>query len=152
MPDLVRVEPIALLPTPAGCAVFLGDGKKAIVFYIDLAIGASINAAMAGEVAPRPLTHDLFLLTLEAFGAQISRVVIVAVENEVYFARLIMEAQNEIMERKIVEIDARPSDCIALAVRAQAPVFVVRELWERLDDMSAVLQEMRHKGMDFGDK
>ena len=46
MPALVRVEPIALMPTPAGCAVFLGDGHKAIVFYIDLAIGASINAAI----------------------------------------------------------------------------------------------------------
>ena len=44
MSGLVRVEPVALLPTPAGCAVFLGDGKKVIVFYIDPAIGASINA------------------------------------------------------------------------------------------------------------
>jgi bifunctional DNase/RNase len=150
VPDLVRVEPIALLPTPAGCAVFLGDGHKAIVFYIDLAIGASINSALAGESPPRPLTHDLFLLTMQAFGAKISRVVIVSVENDIYYARLIMEAQNEIMERKIVEIDARPSDCIALAVRAQTPVFVVRELWERLEDMSGVLQEMRDKGMDLG--
>lgn len=150
VPHLVRVEPIALLPTPAGCAVFLGDGGKAIVFYIDLAIGASINAAMAGETPPRPLTHDLFLLALEAFGARLSRVVIVAVENEIYYARLILEAENEIMERKIVEIDARPSDCIALAVRSHAPVFVIRELWDRLEDMSHVLQEMRDKGMDLG--
>lgn len=150
MSDLVRVEPIALLPTPAGCAVFLGDGQKAIVFYIDLAIGASINAAMSGETPPRPLTHDLFLLTLEAFGAKVSRAVIVSMENEIYYARLIMEAANEIMERKIVEIDARPSDCIALAVRARAPIFVVAELWEKLEDMSHVLQEMRDKGMDLG--
>ncbi|MDB6076846.1 MAG: hypothetical protein JWO82_593 [Akkermansiaceae bacterium] len=150
VPDLVQVEPIALLPTPAGCAVFLGDGHKAIVFYIDLAIGASINAALAGEAPPRPLTHDLFLLSMEAFGARISRAVIVSVENEIYFARLIMEAENEIMERKIVEIDARPSDCIALAVRARAPVFVVKDLWQRLDDMSGVLQDMRDKGMDLG--
>ncbi len=150
VPALVRVEPIALLPTPAGCAVFLGDGKKAIVFYIDLAIGASINSALAGETPPRPLTHDLYLLTLEAFGAKVSRAVIVAVDQEIYYARLILEAQNEIMERKIVEIDARPSDCIAIAVRSGAPLFVVRELWERLDDMSSVLQDMRDKGMDLG--
>ncbi len=150
MPDLVRVEPIALLPTPAGCAVFLGDGNKVIVFYIDLAIGASINAAMTGEAPPRPLTHDLFLLTLEAFGAKVSRAVIVSVENDIYYARLIIEAENEIMERKIVELDARPSDCIALAVRAKAPVFVVAELWKKLEDMSHVLQEMRDKGMDLG--
>jgi bifunctional DNase/RNase len=150
VPALVRVEPIALLPTPAGCAVFLGDGKKAIVFYIDLAIGASINSALAGETPPRPLTHDLYLLTLEAFGAKVSRAVIVAVDQEIYYARLILEAQNEIMERKIVEIDARPSDCIAIAVRAGAPLFVVKDLWQRLDDMSSVLQDMRDKGMDLG--
>lgn len=143
----VRVEPIALLPTPAGCAVFLGDGAKAIVFYIDIAIGASINAAMAGQTPPRPLTHDLFVHSLEGFGAKVARAVIVAVEDEVYYARLILEAENEIMERKIVELDARPSDCIALCVRTGAPILVVAELWERLEDMSAVLEEMRRKGM-----
>lgn len=150
MAKLVQVEPIALLPTPAGCAVFLGDGSKCIVFYIDMAIGASINAALAGETPPRPLTHDLFLLSLEGLGARVSRVVIVAVEQDVYYARLILEAENEIMERKIVELDARPSDSIALAVRAKAPVYVVEELWERLDDMSSTLQDMRDKGMDLG--
>ncbi len=150
MAELVRVEPIALLPTPAGCAVFLGDGSKSIVFYIDMAIGASINAAMSGETPPRPLTHDLFLLSLEGLGAKVSRVVIVSVEQDVYYARLILEAENEIMERKIIELDARPSDSIALAVRAKAPVYVVRELWERLDDMSSTLQDMRDKGMDLG--
>jgi hypothetical protein len=150
MADLVRVEPVALLPTQAGCAVFLGDGHKVIVFYIDPAVGASINVAMAGQKPARPLTHDLFLLALETLGARVSRVVIVKVEEDVYFARLILEAENEIMERKIVELDARPSDCLALAVRQAAPVYVVRELWERLQDMSSVLEEMRKKGMGLG--
>ncbi|BCU76450.1 bifunctional nuclease family protein [Luteolibacter sp. LG18] len=151
MSDLVRVEPVALLPTQAGCAVFLGDGQKAIVFYIDPAVGASINTSMAGQTPPRPLTHDLFLLALETFGAKVARIVIVRVENDIYYARLILEAENEIMERKIVELDARPSDCLALSVRCGAPVFVVRELWESLQDMSAVLEEMREKGLGFGD-
>ncbi|MEI7909057.1 MAG: bifunctional nuclease family protein [Verrucomicrobiota bacterium] len=146
MPHLVRVEPIALLPTQAGCAVFLGDGSKAIVFYIDPAIGASINTILSGQSAPRPLTHDLFLLTLQAFGATVSRAVILRVENEIYYARLILEAQNEIMERKIVELDARPSDCIALAVRCGAPLYVIRTLWDSLEDMSGVLEEMRKQG------
>ena len=72
-------------------------------------------------------------------------------EQEIYYARLIVEAENEIMERKIVELDARPSDCLALAVRCGAPVYVLRSLWETLQDMSGVLDEMREKGMDFGD-
>ena len=145
MPDLVRVEPIALLPTQAGCAVFLGDGEKSIVFYIDPAVGISINASMSGQLPPRPLTHDLFQHALKAFGANVSRAVIVRMENEVYFARLILEAENEIMERKIVELDARPSDCIALAVRSGAPLYVLRELWDTLEDMSATLEDMRRE-------
>lgn len=148
MPDLVRVELVALLPTQAGCAVFLGDGSKAIVFYIDPGVGASINASLSGQLPPRPLTHDLYLLTLEAFGAKVSRSVIVRMENEVYYARLILEAENEIMERKIIELDARPSDCLAVSVRCQAPVYVARELWDSLEDMSSALADMREKGAD----
>jgi hypothetical protein len=143
MPELVRVEPIALLPTQAGCAVFLGDGGKAIVFYIDPAVGASINASLSGQTPPRPLTHDLYLLTLQAFGAKVSRAVIVSMEQEVYFARLILEAENEIMQRKIIELDARPSDCLAIVVRCGAPFYVVKSLWDSLEDMSGVLAEMR---------
>ncbi|MBB5353244.1 hypothetical protein HNR46_003499 [Haloferula luteola] len=152
MPDLVRVEPIALIPTPAGCAVFLGDGTKAIVFYIDNAIGASINTAMSGQTPPRPLTHDLFLKTLEGFGAQVARTIIVALENEIYYARLILDAENEIMERKIVELDARPSDCIALCVRTGAPIYVVASVWQELEDMSNVLAELRKKSDTAGDE
>lgn len=151
MPELVRVEPIALLPTQAGCAVFLGDGAKAVVFYIDPGVGASINASLNGQLPPRPLTHDLYLLTLEAFGGKVSRAVIVKMENEVYYARLIIEAENEIMERKIIELDARPSDCLALVARCGAPFYVVRELWDSLPDMSSVLAEMRdNSGGDEG--
>jgi bifunctional DNase/RNase len=145
MNDLIRVEPIALLPTEAGCAVVLGDGAKVIVFYIDPGVGASINASLSGQLPPRPLTHDLFLLTLQAFGARVSRAVIIRMEQEVYYARLILEAENEIMERKIVEIDARPSDCLALIVRCGAPFYVVKELWDRLDDMTKTLEEMRNQ-------
>lgn len=150
MPNVVRVEPVALLPTQAGCAVFLGDGTKVIVFYIDPAVGASINASLSGQFPPRPLTHDLFLQTLEAFGAKVSRAVIVRMEQEIYYARLILEAENEIMERKIIELDARPSDCLALATRCGAPFFVVRELWDTLEDMSGVLAEMRASGSETG--
>jgi len=85
--DLVRVEPIALLPTQAGCAVFLGDGEKVIVFYIDPSIGASINAVLAGVTPPRPLTHDLFTQTLDAFGAEVLHTTIVKAEGEVFCGR-----------------------------------------------------------------
>lgn len=145
MPDLVQVKPLALVPTQAGCAVFLGDGHKAIVFYIDPAIGASIQATIQGEKAPRPLTHDLYQLTLDAFGAKVLRMIIVSMKDEIYHARLILEARNEIMECKLVELDCRPSDGLAMALRFQAPIYVLRELWERLEDMSGVLRSAQEQ-------
>jgi len=146
MKALVRVEPIALMPTSAGCAVFLGDGEKSIVFYIEPATGASINAVMSGVKPPRPLTHDLFSQMLGALGAKVDRVVIIKVEDDVYYARLFVIAENEIMERKVIEIDARPSDCLALAVRQQAPIYFLENVWLGLRDMTGVLKDLREKG------
>ncbi len=144
--ELIQVEPVALMPTQAGCAVFLGDGNKVIVFYIDPAIGSSINSVLANQPSSRPLTHDLFTQTLEAFGAVITHVVISRVEEDVFYAHLHLKAENEIMEKKIVSIDARPSDCIALAVRQEAPILFVKEVWDRQPDMSDTLEELRMEG------
>lgn len=156
MPELIRVEILALMPTEAGCAVFLGDGNKVILFYIDPSVGLAIDAAMAGKTMPRPLTHDLYLLTLQAFGAEVSRVIINHVDSDVFHARLILEATNEIMERKIVELDARPSDCLAIAARAEAPVYITPEVWMKLEDRSNLLKRMRSDppndpDFDFGE-
>jgi bifunctional DNase/RNase len=156
MPDLIRVEIIALMPTQAGCAVFLGDGAKAILFYIDPAVGLSINTVMSGQKIPRPLTHDLYMLTLGAFGGKVLRTVINKVDGDVFYARLILEAENEIMERKIIELDARPSDCLAIAARAEAPIYVTREVWDALEDRQPLLDQMRSgepkdPGFDFGE-
>ena len=156
MKVLVRVEIIALMPTQAGCAVFLGDGSKAILFYIDPAVGLSINTVMSGQTMPRPLTHDLYMLTLSAFGAKVSRTIINKVDGDVFYARLILEAENEIMEKKIIELDARPSDCLAIAARAEAPIYVTREVWDSLDDRQPLLDQMRsgkpeEPDFDFGE-
>ncbi|MGJ8644069.1 MAG: bifunctional nuclease family protein [Luteolibacter sp.] len=156
MPDLIRVEILALMPTEAGCAVFLGDGNKVILFYIDPSVGLAIDAAMAGKTMPRPLTHDLYLLTLKAFGAEVSRVIINHVDSDVFHARLILEASNEIMERKIVELDARPSDCLAIASRCNAPIYITPDVWETLEDRTELLKRMRSNppggsGFDFGE-
>ena len=146
MSKLIRIEPIALMPTQAGCAVFLGNGKKVISFFIDPSIGASINGVLAGQKPDRPLTHDLFLMTLESFGAQLQRTIIVNMVDEVYYARVIFQVENEIQEKKIVEMDARPSDCIALAVRARCPIYIVPALWHSLPDVSETLEDMRKQG------
>lgn len=129
--------------------MFLGDGEKSIVFYIEPSIGASINSALSDTTPPRPLTHDLFNDALKALGAVLQRVLIVKVENDVFYARMFLEVENEVQEKLIVELDARPSDSIALAVRQHAPIFVVKEVWDNLKDMSSVLEELRDKGMEL---
>lgn len=146
MPDLIQVKPLALIPTQAGCGVFLGDGKKCMVFYIDPAIGATIDGYLNRQSSLRPLTHDLYKDTLTAFGAKVSRLVIIRQESDVYYARLILEAQNELMERKIVELDCRPSDGLAIATACDAPVYVFKQLWEQLEDMSELLEKLQQSG------
>ncbi|MFC5051389.1 bifunctional nuclease family protein [Rubritalea spongiae] len=143
--NVVKVEPVALMPTQAGCAVFLGDGEKSILFYVDPSIGAAINMELAGEEPPRPLAYDLFSECLNALGGRVTRVLIVKVEGEVFYARLFVEAQNELMERKIVELDARPSDSIAMAVRSGAPIYVLSEIWEEQEDMTPILRKMQQE-------
>lgn len=145
MNQLVRVELIALMPTQAGCAVFLGDGKKVILFHIDPSIGASINTAMSGQKTPRPLTHDLYMLTLQAFGGKVQRIIINSADDDIFYARLIIEAENEIMERKIIELDARPSDCLAIAARSEAPIYVLQSVWKKLEDRSELLEQLQNQ-------
>ena len=143
--NMVKVEPIALLPTPSGCAVFLSDGKKVILIYIDPSIGVSINMGLQGEEAPRPMTHDLFHGVLGAFGAEVTQVIIVDEKDEIFMARMFIEVENELMHKKIIDVDARPSDSIALAVRDSAPIYMMNKVWNRLNDVSDLLEDMKRQ-------
>lgn len=140
--SVIEVEVKNVLATSAGSAVFLGNDEKVFVIYVDHSVGSAINMFLHGTPKPRPQTHDLFGDVLIALGARVERVVINDFSDTVYFARLIIGAENEIQDRKIVEIDARPSDSIALAVAADAPIFVAKHVWEAVEDMSMVLRKM----------
>lgn len=140
---VVQVEVKSVLATSAGSAIFLGNDEKVFVIYVDHSVGSAINMFLQGTPKPRPQTHDLFADVLTALGAHVERVVINDFSDTVFFARLIIVAENELEERKIVEIDARPSDSIALAVQADAPIYVASHVWESVEDMSIVLKKMQ---------
>ena len=123
--SVVQVEVKNVLATSAGSAVFLGNADKVFVIYVDHSVGSAINMFLHGTPKPRPQTHDLFADVLTALGAHVERVVINDFTDTVFFARLIIVAENELEERKIIEIDARPSDSIALAVQAEAPTWAL---------------------------
>jgi bifunctional DNase/RNase len=139
---VVLVEVRSVLPFNAGRAIFLGNGEKVFVIYVDEGVGATIDLLMRGVSRERPMTHDLMCHLMTALGAKVERVIINDVKSETYFARLIVSCQNELFERKIIELDGRPSDCIALAIAQKAPLYVSREVWEEVEDRSDVLRQI----------
>ncbi|MFN0130610.1 MAG: bifunctional nuclease family protein [Verrucomicrobiales bacterium] len=142
---VVQVEVKAVVPANGGCAIFLGNDDKVFVIYIDQMVGMAVMMAMHGVPKERPLTHDLIVSILSAYDARLERVVVNDFNDNIFFARLILVAANELHQRKIMEIDARPSDCLALALRLKAPIYVSQKVWEHVADESALLRAMQDR-------
>lgn len=142
--DVVQIQVKGVLPTPNGCAVFLGNDEKTFVIYVDHSVGAAITMFLRNTPKERPLTHDLIASVFTGLGVHVERVVVNDLKNSTYFARLILRAENE-LGKKILEIDARPSDCIALAVQQQSPIYVAQKVFTAVDDMSEVLKRMNEQ-------
>lgn len=150
--SVVTVEVKNVLATSAGSAIFIGNDEKVFVIYVDHSVGSAINMFLHGTPKPRPQTHDLFADVLTALGARVDRVVINDFSDTVYYARLVITAENELHDRKIIEMDARPSDSIALAVQAEAPIYVAWHVWEAVEDMSIVLKKMEDANEEGGNQ
>jgi bifunctional DNase/RNase len=84
---------------------------------------------------------------MTAVGAHVERIIINDLKNATYYARMIIAAENELQQKKIIELDSRPSDCIAMAVQQKAPIYVSQEVWDEVDDMSDVLRKMEEEGL-----
>ena len=140
MSDEIPVEIKGLVPTPAGTGVFLGHGDKVIAIFIDSAVALAITMQIENVERPRPLTHDLIASIFLGMGIRAVRVVIHDLKDGTFFARLHLLQENE-NGRQVAEIDARPSDCLAIALQQKCPVVVTRKVWEAADDMSWALQE-----------
>jgi bifunctional DNase/RNase len=143
---VVEVQIRAIVPTSGGCAVFVGNEDKVFVFFVDQSVGTAIAMAMQGTQPERPLTHDLISRILRALGAQIERVIINDLKSGTYFGRLILSEENELQQKRMIEIDARPSDCVAMAAQQPAPIFVSLDVWDKVEDMSEVLRKMQENG------
>ena len=144
---VVQVEVRAVATTSGGCAVFLGNEDKVFVIFVEQSVGTAIAMFKQGTRKERPLTHDLLASILQAFEAKIDRVIIYDLKRGTYFARLILSAENESQEKKIIEIDSRPSDCIAMAIQQTAPIYVSRDVWDQVEDMTEALRKMQQEGL-----
>jgi uncharacterized protein len=140
--DVVPVQIRGILPANSGCALFVGNDDKVFVINVEPNMGAVISMFLRETPKERPLTHDLMQHIFKGFNISVERVVITELRNSTYFARLILQQQNEIA-RKIVEIDARPSDCLALATAQKRPIYVSNALFEQVEDMTEVLEQIK---------
>ncbi len=145
--EVVPVEIRGILPANTGCAIFLGNEKKVFVIQVEHNMGAVIGMFLRDTPKERPLTHDLMNSIFRGFGITVERVVITELKNSTYYARLILKQQNE-LGLKIVEVDARPSDCIALATSLKTPLYVATSLFEQVEDMSEVLERINENSGD----
>jgi bifunctional DNase/RNase len=139
---VVEVQVRAVAATSGGHAVFLGNEDKVFVMFVDQSVGTAIAMFMQGTQTERPLTHDLLANILRALGARIERVIVNELKRSTYFARLVLSAESESQQKKIIEIDARPSDCIAMATQQHAPIYVSLDVWNEVEDMKEVLRKM----------
>lgn len=100
------------------------DGVRYLPVVIGIAEVNAIKLKLSGVKPPRPLTHDLVVSVVEGLGARLEKIVIDKLQQNTFFAKLHLK-KNDGEE---ILIDARPSDSVALALRAQAPIFAAEEV------------------------
>lgn len=141
--DLVGVK----IDSPANVPVMQlreqSGERRMLGIYIGAAEASAIGFALEGRTPPRPLTHDLIVNMFESFGAHLSRVVITEMRKNTYFAELhiVHHGQTHV-------ISCRPSDAVAIAVRAEVPIAAARDLVDEVgvvndDDDEEILDEFR---------
>ena len=130
----VRGVFVAVNDTATVPVVVLTDGAgRRLPIFIGLWEAVSINSAYNKEVPPRPFTHDLFLALMERFSITVHHLQIDSVEEGVYYAQLVLAA-----DCRSDCLDCRPSDGIAVALRAGAPIFVDESLLAAADQGGSI--------------
>jgi bifunctional DNase/RNase len=147
--DVVEVSVKGVVPTLNSCAVFLGNDDKTFVIYVDQSVGNAIQMTMEGVKRERPMTHDLIGSILIGLGTRLERVVVNDARDQTFFARVLLSMENE-LGTKIVEIDARPSDSIVLALQHKRPIYVARAVFDAVEDRADVLEQWRAQQSEEG--
>jgi len=101
-------------------------GDRILPIWIGPFEAESITLQLQGVDVPRPLTHDLLKSVIESLGGEVLHILISGLEKSTYFARIVLDVDGD-----TVEIDSRPSDAIALAVRVNAPIYVTEEVMDQ---------------------
>ena len=113
--DLVGKQPIVLLKT--------ADGNKFLPIWIGHPEAAAILMKLQSQAPPRPMTHDLLSDMLEQLEAQVVRITVTELRENTFYAQITVQQDG-----REIEVDSRPSDALALAVRSGAPIFAAEEV------------------------
>jgi bifunctional DNase/RNase len=140
----VRVEGILLDNVNNSPVVLLRerDGDRVLPIFIGPLEASAIAYALEKTKFPRPLTLDLMRLMVEGLKGRVGRVIITKLENETFFAEVVLETDD-----RLVTIDARPSDSVGLALRSEAPIYVAEAVMEKAGQWITAQDEDRLKDM-----
>jgi bifunctional DNase/RNase len=119
--DLVGKQPIVLLKT--------AEGNKFLPIWIGHAEAAAILMKLQDQSAPRPMTHDLMSDMLDQLGARLVKITVTELRENTFYAQITVAQDGQ-----EIEVDSRPSDAIALAIRAEVPIYAA----ERVIEESAI--------------
>jgi hypothetical protein len=141
--ELVKIRIKKVLgPTQTGTAVLLGNEEKTFVMFIGLYEGAAIIRELNNEIPPRPLTHELLSYILAGFNIEVKKIIISDIINNTFCATLVLEqkvvdeTEQWVGKRNEVRIDARPSDCLVIALKEKKDIFCTPTVLEKVRDVS----------------
>lgn len=124
------------------------DGTRILPIWIGPAEASAIAMEVMGKKFQRPLTHDLMATIVRGLKARVSKVVISDLRDNTFYASVVLEREKE---KEMVNVDARPSDGIALALRTQSPIFLSEKLLEGAKDLSSLKKEEEEKAEEEGE-
>jgi bifunctional DNase/RNase len=128
--DFVQVAFDRIVQTRAYTAVVLREKDLRFAIFSDGSVGRFLQSHLSGEERQRPLTHDLISMILHGCDIQVKQVLIHDLQDTTFHARLFLEMVKNGLQH-IIEIDARPSDCVILAFLHNAPVLCARHVIEK---------------------
>lgn len=132
--ELIPIKFEKVMQSRSYTVVVLETPEKKFAIYTDPSSGRAMQMHLAGTAKPRPYTHDLMNMMFRGFEIKIRQIIIMDLQDTIYFARIFLEQKmGDILQ--IVEIDARPSDCITLALMHNTPVFCTREVLNKVVPM-----------------
>ncbi|HPZ09878.1 MAG TPA: bifunctional nuclease family protein [Candidatus Eremiobacteraeota bacterium] len=131
--DLLTHDPVIVLKDV--------DGKRYLPILIGPFEATAIALALEGTEVPRPLSHDLMKSIIDSLKGKVQKIVIHDIKENTFYAKIIIEIANN----EVVEIDARPSDSIALALRVKAPIFVSEKIVLEETVVDKVAEEQERK-------